>query len=119
MARNRKNDLEKMERVESGWRQNAADDQLADMTPAEYSTQIDKSRELRRAVDDAESLLVDLNKRLDLVDAANIELTDLVVNSVRASRKYGPDSPLIGSMGFVRKSDRKTGKTNRKRSTDK
>ena len=118
MARNRKEDMAKMDRVETGWKQNAGDDQFAEMTAAEYGIEIEKSRDIRRQIDIVESQLNDLTSRLDIIDKANLELTELVVNGVRGSRKHGPDSPLIGSMGYVRKSERKTGKTNRTK-TDK
>ena len=116
MGRNRKADMARMDKVELGWKQNAADDQFAEMTAEEYGLEIEKSRSIRRQIESLQSQLDELDSRLDLTDKANLELTDLVVNGVRGSRKHGPDSPLIGSMGYVRKSERKSGKTNRPKS---
>ena len=42
--------------------------------------------------------------------AANVVL-DLVVNSVRGTQLYGPDSSLYRALGYVRKSERRTGLT--------
>lgn len=116
MARNRKTDMAKMDRVETGWKQNAGDDQFAEMTVEEYGLEIEKSRDIRRQIQLLQSQLDDLDSRLDITDKANLGITELVVNGVRGSRKHGPDSPLLGSMGYVRKSERKTGKTNRTKS---
>lgn len=114
--RNRKTDMAKMDRVETGWKQNAGDDQFAEMTAAEYGIEIEKSREVRRQIEATQSQLDELTSRIDIIDKANLELTELVVNGVRSSRKHGSDSPLLSSMGYVRKSERKTGKTNRTKS---
>ena len=39
----------------------------------------------------------------------------LVVNGVVGDPAYGDDSPLYGAMGFVRKSERKSGLTKKKK----
>lgn len=105
--------MEKMERVAIGWKENANSDEFAEMTAQQFDAEIEKSREVRRQIESLETQLDDLNSRIDIIDKANMALKELVVNAVRGSRKHGSDSPLIGSMGYVRKSERRTGKTNR------
>ena len=39
------------------------------------------------------------------------EVMDLVVNSVKGTPVLGPDSPLYRAMGYVRKSERRSGLT--------
>ena len=46
-----------------------------------------------------------------LADDTVSELMDLVVNSVRGTPVFGPDSPLYRAMGYIRKSERRSGLT--------
>ncbi len=69
-----------------------------------------------------ESLRSDLQAQIDLLDDdlenEYVELDDMLVDyrkGVEGHESYGDDSPLYGAMGFVRKSERKSGLTKKKK----
>ncbi|HUI07993.1 MAG TPA: hypothetical protein VL486_13415 [Verrucomicrobiae bacterium] len=47
----------------------------------------------------------------DDADQASMEAVQAVVNGVKCDPNYGPDHPLLQSMGYVRKSARWSGLT--------
>ena len=54
----------------------------------------------------------------DKIDDAYVGIDGMIVNvanGVRGDKNYGDDSPLYGAMGFVRKSERKSGLTRKKK----
>lgn len=115
---NPERDMDKLQKIESGWEQNAPGEKFADMDAAQFKAEIDKSRQVRDEIADQEARLKELYRRRDDVDKANLELANFVVDGVRASRKHGRNSPLYASMGFVRNSERKAPTRKPKTDTD-
>lgn len=75
------------------------------------------------ALDAKEAFRADLQIQLDLtdeeIDDMYVDLDDTCIDirsGVEGHLNYGNDCPLYGAMGHVRKSDRKSGKTNKKKS---
>jgi hypothetical protein len=74
------------------------------------------------AIDSKEASRADLQAQMDLVDE---ELDDMYValedscvdfrSGVEGHKDFGDDSPLYAAMGFVRKSERKSGLTRKKK----
>jgi hypothetical protein len=50
-------------------------------------------------------------RRRDDADELAREKVDLVVNAVRGNPDFGPDSPLYRALGFIPKSERRSGLT--------
>ena len=72
------------------------------------------------AAKDAEigDLKAELNMKIDERDDSYVALNDKrskVGQGVAGSSAYGDDSPLYGAMGFVRKSEKKSGLTRKKK----
>lgn len=75
---------------------------------AEAQALEDKAADLETQLSMTRDQIADIYSRLD-DDAVDIR------KGVEGHKDFGDDSPLIGSMGFVRKSERKTGLTRKKK----
>lgn len=93
----------------SAWRMNAPDAVFAGMTLAEFEEANEAPLRLRLEI---ERLAVDLVARkakrasADLATRASLQM---LVNSVKSTPGYGPNSPLYGALGYVRENERKSG----------
>ncbi|MEN9575249.1 MAG: hypothetical protein RL514_3104 [Verrucomicrobiota bacterium] len=91
------------------WKENAAEKQFAGMTLAQFEAKVKPSFDARDAVAGLEAKLVTaLNTRED-ADKLSVPEAQLVVNSVKGDPNFGEDSSLYEAMGYVRKSERKSG----------
>lgn len=75
---------------------------------AEAQALEDKAADLETQLSMTRDQIADIYSQLD-DDAVDIR------KGVEGHKDFGDDSPLIGSMGFVRKSERKTGLTRKKK----
>ena len=95
----------------AAWREMAPTATFAGMTLVEFEAASGVPLTLR---DEIASLELQLDgkkaEKSDAEFAAN-DLLDLVVNSVRGTTGFGQDSPLYRALGYVRKSERKSGLT--------
>lgn len=87
---------------------------FAGYTVAELQAQAGDSDSPRNAL-----ITLEENKRQAIVtrdnaDAVTMQMCDEIVKAVIADKEYGDDSALYEALGYVRKSDRKSGLTRKK-----
>lgn len=108
--------LRRLQEVMQAWQTIAPQESFAGMTLAEFEQEIAESLNARRAIEDFEVQLLKAMTERDNIDKKNLAKADLVVKGVLANANYGDNSALYSSMGYVRKSERKTGLTRKKKS---
>ena len=96
---------------QAAWLENAPDAVFAGMTLEQFKEATKAPGELQEEI----LALVQQTARrkvesLKAMASVN-EVLDLVVNSVKGTPKFGADSALYRSLGYVRKSERRTGLT--------
>lgn len=101
----------RIEAFRAAWRDMAPEASFAGMTLTEFEGAVAPPVKLRGEIVALERQLEGKKaERLMARDAAN-ELLDLVVNSVRGTPGFGRDCALYRALGYVRKSERKSGLT--------
>jgi hypothetical protein len=101
----------------TAWKKLRPSKAFAGMTPDQFETQkMTPCRQARATVVDLENQMkAALNRREDL-DQAALEAMALVVNAVKGDPAEGENGDLYEAMGFVRKSERKSGLSRKKAS---
>ncbi len=107
--------MDKLDTVNGAWENLAEPDSFADKTSAQYDAEVQKSVVVRQEIADLENQLKNKLMERDTIDENNWQLTQLVVNSVAGSPKYGKNSALYRAMGYVPTSERKSGLTRKKK----
>ena len=110
---------EKTIRIQNAWNEGAADvSEFRNTTKANFDADIIAAQ----AVDDEiANLKAQIKMKEDDRDDRYAKLADDAIDiaeGVRGHKDYGSDSPLYGAMGFVRKSEKKSGLTHKKKGTD-
>lgn len=94
----------------SSWAEFAQNMSFAGMTLAEFETKSEAPfavrKELATARTKANGLILEREKADDTLNEDLI----LIAHAVRADKDFGEDSPLYRSLGFVPKSERKSGR---------
>jgi hypothetical protein len=91
------------------WQELAPDAKFAGYTVDQYNKAIQDSLDSRDSIAGLRTQLTSaLAKRFD-ADRETSRINELVVNAVKGDPNFGSDSDLYDSMGFVRKSRRKSG----------
>ncbi|MBX7172035.1 MAG: hypothetical protein K1X72_13815 [Pyrinomonadaceae bacterium] len=103
--------MEKLETILNAFEHIAPNDTFGGQTSAQFAADVQASRDVRAEIDDMESKLADLKVKRDNIDAGNLKKAELIVNGVVGDPNYGPDSSLYEEMGYIRKSNRKSGLT--------
>ena len=92
----------------------APDKTFGGITLTQFETQVEKSKVPRTNIE----TLNDQKKReeatRDSEDLATMKLCEIIKNGVVADPEFGDDSALYETLGYVRKSDRKSGLTRKK-----
>ena len=109
-----KKSLERLERIENALTKQAPAAKFGAVDTPDYSAQVQKSRAARAAIVDLENQIKAANNFRDDTDAEGLRQAQLIVNGVIGDPNFGPDSSLYEAMGFVRKSERKSGLTRKK-----
>jgi hypothetical protein len=99
----------------AAWRELAPEQAFAGMSLAEFEEAVLPPIVLREEILALEKQLEGKKTARLIADGQAAGVLDLVVNSVRGTRGYGPDCELYRAFGYVRKSVRRSGMT-RKRS---
>ena len=102
---------ERIVKFRSSWEEMAAEASFAGMTLEEFKTATEGPLALREEIAKLETQLVRKSVDTNIADKMADELLDLVVNSVRGTPGFGPDCALYKALGYVRKSERKSGLT--------
>lgn len=106
---------DKYAKVEKAWAEQAPNVVFGGMTLAQYRARIKPSKDVRVKVKDLEDDLKIAADERDTADVDTMIATDLVVKGVVGDPNYGDDSSLYGGMGYIRKSQRKSGLTRKKK----
>ena len=110
--------VERIDVFRNAWEKNAAEQDFAGMSLAEFTEATKLPGELAKDVveirREAKRKQV---KALNLLEPVS-QLLELVVHSVQGTPGFGPDSALFSELGYIRKSERKTGLTRKKQLRD-
>lgn len=99
--------------IVAAWDANAADDKFAGMTLAQFRAAIQPSSDIRDTLVSLKSQQQANRDTRRTADAVSRNAIQSVVNAVKSDPDHGADSPLLAAMGYVTRSARKTGKTNK------
>jgi hypothetical protein len=100
---------ERLETIKEAWNSLRKQKSFAGMTLAQFETAIQSSFNARAKIKDCENQLTAAQSEREAADAANNEIALLVVNAVKGDPTEGEDGELYAAMGYVRKSERKSG----------
>ena len=109
-----KKSLERLEKIENALKQQAPAGKFGAIGSSDFASQVQKSRDARALIVDLENQLKAANNSRDDIDTEGLRQAQLIVNGVIGDPNFGPDSSLYETMGFIRKSERKSGLTRRK-----
>ena len=101
----------KAEKMEDAWKEGAPDIKFMGRTLPGLT---DLRAEIRDEEQEVEDLLAQAAIKQKNIDGKYLKMEEMMVdvaNGVRGNEDYGDDSPLYGAMGFVMKSERKSGLT--------
>jgi hypothetical protein len=83
------------------------------MTLAQFEAAVQPSLDRRDELEELEKQVEAKRAERAQADKASREVLELVVNAVRGTPAHGSDSPLYRALGYVRKSERRSGLTRR------
>ena len=107
--------LERLDTFIAAWKKLRASKAFAGLTPDQFETQkIAPCRQARATVVDLDNQMKAALNRRDDLDMAALEAMSLVVNAVKGDPAEGENGDLYEAMGFVRKSERRSGLARKK-----
>jgi hypothetical protein len=115
MPNNPKGNIEKLERVLNAWKTIAPDSSFGGMKFEEYEAFVIASRTPRQTLETLDDQTKAASALRDANDVIGLAKTQLVKNGVLADETLGEDSALYEAMGYVKKSDKKSGLTRKKK----
>jgi hypothetical protein len=115
MSMSSKMALARMEEVSHPWLNLRPTKSFASLTHEQFLIAVKPSYDVRAEIAELEVRLQSARARLVTVDEQSLNVVQRVVNAVKADPEEGDDGELYVAMGYVRKRDRKTGLTQRKR----
>jgi hypothetical protein len=115
MAKNPKDKEQKIAQTVNAWEAVKPHKKFADMTVEEFRAKANRSVESRKKIKILQDQLEAEQAIRDDVDKDNLELVRRIVNDVLSDPEEGPDSELYKAMGYVRRSERKSGLTRKKK----
>ena len=102
---------ERLQQIATGWETLAPSATFGGMTLAQFRNRVKPSLDSRDELATIHSQrTAKIDERVD-ADRASLDAAELVVNAVKGDPNYGPDHPILESMGYVRKSARRSGLT--------
>ena len=112
---NTKQALEQLERTLRAWETHAPDAVFYGMTLAEFRAKVQASRDAHNAVAVKDQELTAAQNHRNDTDKANLALEKNIAKGIAGNAEYGDDSDLWEGTGRVRKSERKSGLTRKKK----
>jgi len=104
-----KHNEERINNVTFAWEQLAPGESFAGMTLLQFKNRVKASLDARTSIRSLEGQLASAqNDRAD-ADAESNRVIALVVHAVKGNPDHGEDSALYEAMGYVRKSERRSG----------
>ena len=113
MPNRAKENGEKIALVLKAWKEIAPTKSFAGMTLAQFTAKVQPSLDAREHLDSLAEQQIAAETDLDNADVVSMAQVLLVVNAVKGDPTEGEDGELYAGMGYVRKSDRKSGKANK------
>lgn len=104
-----KSNYEKTQRVLSAWKDLRPGKSFAGLSLDQFTQSIMPGDAARATIARLENELTAAMNKRDDADAAGLVLALRVVNAVKADAEEGEDGELYEAMGYVRKSERRTG----------
>lgn len=104
----------KARRVIAAWETLRPNKNFGGMTLADFKAQVQPSFDARATLANLESQITAARDQRDDADRETERLISRVVNGVRADPEEGENGELYEAMGYVRKSERKSGLTKKK-----
>jgi hypothetical protein len=111
MADSPKETEEKLRRILNAWKTLAPEKMFSGMSVEQFEEFITPSFTTRQQLEELDDQRTHLLNTRASADAASLAKVAQVVAGVQADASYGPDSSIIEAMGYVRKSERKSGLT--------
>lgn len=99
----------------ASWREYAPDAIFGKLTLSQFEEQSNVPLEVRQRLLDAETKASGLRLERNQADQAFNKLVLNIANAIRGNDEHGEDSALYRSLGYVAKSERRTGMTRRLR----
>ena len=114
MPNNPKNNEEKMQKVLMAWKTLAPAKSFGGQTLAQYTAMVDKCMIPRQRLEELEDEMMQEQANRDAEDEVAMAQILLIVAGVVADPTEGANSALYEAMGYVRKSECKSGLTRKK-----
>jgi len=107
--------LVKLETITQAWSKLRPAKTFAGLTLEQFLAAIKPSYDVRAEIAESELHLQSGQARRVTIDEASLKIGQRIVNAVKADPEEGDDGEVYVAMGYVRKRDRKSGLTQRKR----
>lgn len=114
MANSPKKNEEKMMKVLNAWKTLAPTKKFGNMSAEEFETQVNKSLAPRARLEEIADEAIEQQALRDGEDLITFGKIELGVAGVIADPEFGSNSALYEAMGYVRKSERKSGLTRKR-----
>ena len=111
-----KDHAERLDRILNAWENLAPEKTFGGMTLEDFKNYATPSFTHRDRIQDLEAQLIAAKANRDHADTLSLEKCQLVINGVIGEPTEGPDSDIYQAMGFIRKSQRRSGLTRKKTS---
>ena len=108
-----RNAVDKIKLFRTAWSDGAPEVSFAGMTFAQFEEATRPATDLQSEIELLEMETRRKKSNRDEVNQSALEMMELVVNSVRGTPGFGATSALYRNLGYIRKQDRSTGKTNK------
>ncbi len=112
-GKNPQDNADKLAAILKAWKELRPTKTFAKMTLEQFTTKAQPSLDAREHIDELEEEMTAALVARDTADVETLKQIELVVSAVKGDPDEGEDGALYAAMGYVRKSDRKTGKTNK------
>lgn len=106
--------MELLESAVAAWRDFAPDGTFGGKKMNDLQAATSESQDVRNEIIDAENKLKELYVKREQKDNAALIIRELLVNGVIGDPTFGPNSAFYEALGYIRKSDRKSGLTRKK-----
>ena len=116
MATAPKDNKARFDQTAKAWENLARDKSFGGMTLEQFKTAVKPSLDARDAIKVLEDQMTAALNARDDADAISLEKVQRVVKGVAGDPAFGEDSALYEALGYVRKSERKTGLTRKGKS---
>jgi len=110
---NAKQNGEKLAKVLKAWKDLRKTKNFAGMTLTEFTAKVQPSLDARALIDSLENQMIAAMDERDIADVETMKQVAFVVSAVKGDPTEGEDGELYDAMGYVRKSARASGKTNK------